>query len=153
MSCDLMVFDPAAAPRTYPAFIKWYKEHTQWPKGPDYYDPSNTTPALRSWFMDMIQTFPSLNGPFSTVVDVGESPYEVDYNIEAHLILCGFRCEVGDEVDKAMRSLAEKHQLGIFSCMSRYGGLFFPVNRQLKEIEYPEERTQNTPKKPWWRFW
>ena len=150
MSCDLMVFDPVAAPRTHPAFLNWYDEHTQWPKGPDYYDPSNTTPALRSWFMDMIKTFPSLNGPFADEKEEEEDPNTIDYTIEANLIYCSFSCKVGDEVDKAMRSLAEKHQVGFFNCMSPDGGIFFPENGQLKEIGHPDE---NTRKKAWWRFW
>lgn len=65
MSYDLAVFDPRADLRERGAFYEWYDATTEWEDGHDYNFPSHATEALRNWFMEMIQTFPAMNGPFA----------------------------------------------------------------------------------------
>src|SRR5690242_3368118 len=94
MSYDLAAFDPATAPRDAAAFTEWYDVQTEWKAAADYYDPAITTPALRAWFMDMIQEFPAMNGPFARPDDEEEDDEEEtrtsEYNIGRSLIYVGF---------------------------------------------------------------
>ena len=48
MSYDLMVFDPAAAPREREEFMQWYDAQTEWAEDHECDDPAVTTPALRA---------------------------------------------------------------------------------------------------------
>jgi hypothetical protein len=61
-----MVFDPAAAPRNREDFLQWYDRQTEWAEGHSYDDPEVTTPALASWFAEMLQLFPPMNGPLAS---------------------------------------------------------------------------------------
>jgi hypothetical protein len=62
MSYDLMVFQSGAAPKTRPEFISWYHDQAKWGEGNRYNDPIVTSDQLRSWFLEMISTFPAMNG-------------------------------------------------------------------------------------------
>ena len=79
MSYDLMVFDPAAAPRERNDFLRWYEEQTEWSEGHSYDDPQVTAPALARWFAEISQTFPPMNGPYASI-DF-ENPKVTDYSI------------------------------------------------------------------------
>lgn len=59
-----MVFRPDAAPKTRPKFMSWYDKQAKWGEGHSYSDPVVTSDQLRSWFMEMISTFPAMNGPY-----------------------------------------------------------------------------------------
>ena len=50
MSYDLMVFDPAVAPREAEAFLQWYDAQTEWNETHDYDDPKGSVPALQAFF-------------------------------------------------------------------------------------------------------
>ena len=47
MSYDLMVFDPAVAPRERAEFLEWHAQQTQWNEGHSYDDPIVSSPRLR----------------------------------------------------------------------------------------------------------
>src|ERR1041384_6197838 len=66
MSYDLAVFDPSAPPPNHAGFLAWYQEQTKWGEGHRYDDPKVATPALRGWFLEIIQAYPMLNGPFAS---------------------------------------------------------------------------------------
>ena len=60
-----MVFESNAAPTRHAQFMDWYEQQTQWAEGHSYNDPAVSTDKLRAWFMEIIQSFPPLNGPLS----------------------------------------------------------------------------------------
>jgi hypothetical protein len=66
MSYDLMVFDPASAPRDREAFLNWYAAQTEWTEDHSYDDPRVATPALAGFFAHIVQVFPPMNGPFAS---------------------------------------------------------------------------------------
>jgi hypothetical protein len=61
MSYDLMVLDPASAPREPAAFFAWHETQSEWEEEHPCEDPAVSTPELRRWFLDMIGDFPALN--------------------------------------------------------------------------------------------
>ena len=62
MSYDLMVFEKTKAPRTKKEFMEWYEKQTEWGEDHDYQTIGVASPALQSWFMEMKETFPPMNG-------------------------------------------------------------------------------------------
>lgn len=140
MSYDLLVFDSQAAPREQQAFLDWYSTQVDWSETYDYNDPAGTTPELRSWFDEMIQSWPPMNGPLAT--DDVDDPHMSDYSIGPHVIYIAFAWSCADEAYLVTRQLAEKHQVG-----------FFGVSSQ-GEIIFPDGQTLSTAAdKPWWKFW
>jgi hypothetical protein len=74
MSYDILVFDPAHAPREREAFRQWWDEQAEWSEPHPYNDPAFTTPSLRAWFMEMIERFPALSGPYAASPDQRTAP-------------------------------------------------------------------------------
>ncbi|MBE1526464.1 hypothetical protein GGC65_000920 [Sphingopyxis sp. OAS728] len=130
MSYDLMVFDPAVAPRDRARFMAWYGELTAWGEGHSYDDASITTDGLRRWYRDMLATFPAMNGP-----DAADRPDDspvwddlhlTDYSIARHAIYCAFSWSVGEEALAAVPQLAAKHEVGFFDVSADAGQIRFP---------------------------
>ena len=117
MSYDLMVFDPAAAPRDAPGFMVWYDQQTQWTESHGYDNPEVSAPALRAWFLDMIKAFPPLNGPLSSDENI-DNPLTADYCLGRSVIYVAFGWPVASEAAKTASALAAKHGVGIFDCQS-----------------------------------
>ncbi|REN11218.1 hypothetical protein DSI35_10180, partial [Mycobacterium tuberculosis] len=65
MSYDLMVFDPAVAPREAEAFLQWYDAQTEWNETHDYDDPKVSVPALQAFFAALAEHYPPMDGPLS----------------------------------------------------------------------------------------
>lgn len=128
MSYDLAVFDPRADLRERGAFYEWYDATTEWEDGYDYSDPSHATEALRNWFMEMIQTFPAMNGPFApdgTDETVWDSR-AADYCIAPDIIYVTFGWSQAEAAYEACKRLAEKHGVGFHDVSSREGSAWFP---------------------------
>lgn len=140
MSYDLMVFRKEAAPKTRADFMKWYQEQTKWKEEHDYNDPANTSIELRNWFMEMIQTFPAMNGLFAS--EDADNPNISDYSIGKDVIYVAFAWSLAEQAYNKMLELAEKHEVGFFDVSSDNGDILFPENGKLKPID-----------KPWWKFW
>jgi len=131
MSYDLMVFDPASAPRTHAEFIAWYDQQTEWEEDHGYNDPAVTTPALRAWFMDMIGIFPALNGPFSSEELPEDEALVTDYCIGNSVIYVTFAWSKAEQAYDSAFDLAEKHGLGFFNASSDDAEIWLPVNGKL----------------------
>ena len=142
MSYDLMVFELSAAPRGRAEFLEWYEKQTQWPEGNDYYDPQVASPALQSWFREMIQFFPPMNGPYASA-DV-DDPRITDHCIGMGIIYSEFRWSCANEAYAKTRELANKHKVGFFDVSAQQGEILFTDDSGLQS---------RPPKTPWWRFW
>ncbi len=140
MSFDLMVFDPAAAPRDRASFMKWYAQQTEWAEGHSYDDPAVASPGLQRWFAEMAQHFPPLNGPLAD--PKAEGPEVTDHCIGRHVIYSAFAWSMADQAHAMMRELAVKHGVGFFHASDDPGELLVPG----VDVELPK-------KKQWWRFW
>lgn len=139
MSYDLVVFDPAAPPREKAAFLAWYRKQTQWDQPLDYLDPANATPALRAWFLEMVQHFPPLSGPRANCTDDDEEDEDGDgdededdlpgaeYSITPSMIYACFPWSQADHALQTVIDLAQKHRIGFFNASSNACELWFPV--------------------------
>jgi hypothetical protein len=155
MSYDLMVFRKEAAPKTRTDFKKWYQDQTEWTEEHSYDDPANTSTELRNWFMEMIQTFPAMNGPFAS--DDDDNPNVSDYSIGKDVIFVAFAWSLAEQAYTTMLKLAEKHGVGFFDVSSDNGDILFPDNGKLKAIDKTTTNSNNSTSgkesKPLWKFW
>lgn len=153
-----MVFRKEAAPKTRTEFMDWYNDQTKRTEGHSYDDPSITSPELRDWFLDMIQAFPAMNGPYATDLD---SDYHTGYCIGRDMIYVDFRWSLVDEAYATVVRLAKKHQVGFYDVSSDENDILFPENGDLKSIGKRQLTTASSDfaivtryyKKPWWKFW
>jgi len=151
MSYDLMVFKKEAAPLKRVDFMQWYNAQAEWGEDHGYDDPANTSAELRNWFMEVIKTFPAMNGPYSNPDDGNENVS--DYCIGREVIYVAFGWPVAEQAYIKMFELAEKNGVGFFDVSSDIGGIYFPgINGELKAID-GHENTSADIKKPWWKFW
>ncbi len=127
MSYDLMVFEASTVPRKHADFMEWYGEQTSWDELHEYDDPKVTSSALRSWFEDMIDFFPMMNGPYATE-DFGH-PKLADYSIGKDMIYmtCAWSC--AEDAYLTARELAQKHKVGFFDVSSVNGEIVFPPDK------------------------
>lgn len=123
MSYDLMVFDPASAPRDRESFLSWYYQQTEWGEEHDYADPAVATPALQAWYREMIQFFPAMNGPLAAGSDAAEV---TDHCVGRSMIYSAFAWSVAEQACAKVRELAAKHGVGFFDVSSDDGEILFP---------------------------
>lgn len=126
MSYDLMVFDVSAAPKERPGFLEWYDAQTEWEDEAGYEDPARSTPELRAFFMELIQKYPPMNGPFSPETFPEDDSIVVDYTIGADLIYLGFAWSKAEQAYNDTFALAAKHGLGFFNVSSETADVWLP---------------------------
>jgi hypothetical protein len=124
MSYDLMVFDPSAPPPDRAGYMAWYHEQTQWSEVHDYDDPKVSTPELRAWFLEMIQAFPAMNGPYAS--DDVDDPRVTDYCVGKSVIYAAFAWSESVVALETMFELARKHKVGFFDVSSDNGQVWMP---------------------------
>lgn len=122
-----MVFRPDIAPRTRPEFMTWYKDQTRWSEVHSYDDPVVTTDNLKNWFIDMIATFPAMNGPYAKEEDENNE-FVTDYSIGQNVIYAAFSWSLAEQAYEKMKMHAEKHQIGFFDASANDGDILFPDN-------------------------
>ena len=61
MSYDILIFEPAAV--SDEEFPQWWEQVSQWEEPRDYDTTDGSTPAIRSFYRDLIRSFPPFNGP------------------------------------------------------------------------------------------
>lgn len=124
MSYDMMVFDPAVAPREAAAFIAWFEKQAQWGENHDYDDPAVSSPALQAWFAGMAQVFPPMNGPLSD--DDDDRAEVTDYSIGRDVIYGAFAYSVAERAHALVQDLAEQHGVGFFDVGADEAAIVFP---------------------------
>ncbi|MFL9844226.1 hypothetical protein [Flavobacterium rhizosphaerae] len=140
MSYDLMAFRPEAAPEGKKEFSQWYAQQTEWTEDHDYNDPENTSEALKTFIMEMQQTFPSLND----LDDNDDDPKGADYSIGIDVIYVAFGFSEAEDAYTTMFTLAAKHQIGFY-------------DPQSDQVFVPDGvgglKNMNSTKRTWWKFW
>lgn len=147
MSYDLVVFDAEVAPRDRDGFMSWYAEQTQWDESHGHHDPQFAMPGLRDWFLEMIQQFPAMNGPYASQDD--DDPKVSDYAIGRSLIYIAFAWSQAEAACLATFEMAEKHKLGFFNASSPDEQVWAPNTRG--EYECIHAAPTAPKKKRWWR--
>jgi hypothetical protein len=121
MSYDILVFDPAHAPKEREAFVEWWDLQAYWSEPHRYNDPAVTTSSLRTWFMEMIERFPALSGPYASSPDQRTASYCIGY----YLIYIAISFDKQATYERAYE-LAGKHHLGLYEASSPDGELWLP---------------------------
>jgi hypothetical protein len=126
MSYDLAVFELTAAPTGRKEFLEWYAQQTEWQESHGYDNPEVSSSALRSWFLEMIEQFPPMNGAYvKDDVDV-DDPSITDYSVGRAIIYAAFAWSKAEEAFKATTRLAEKHRVGFYNLSSSRDEVYFP---------------------------
>ena len=148
-----MVFRKEAPPKTRKEFMRWYSNQVESNVDGDYDDPAVTSEELRNWYMEMIETFPPMSGPYMNEDD--DSPNVTEYNMRNDSIYMSFAWSVADEALRTVLKLAEKHGVGFFNVSDDKGGILFPENGKLISIkEFHKIQSgadSNKESKPWWK--
>jgi hypothetical protein len=118
MSYDLMVFDPAKAPKKRQPFLDWYDQQSEWEEPHNYDDPAVCTPALQAFFAEIAATFP----PLSDLTEDGGT----DYTIGANVIYMSFAWDQIELAHETVSRLAAKHALGFFDVSSDLAEVWLP---------------------------
>ena len=141
MSYDLMVFEPSIAPRDPSGLIAWYEATTEWKEEHSYIDPAVCSPALRDWFLEMIKTFPAMNGPDAS--NSSDDATVTDYCVGRTAIYAGFAGSIGERAYAESFRLAQQFGLGFFEA-SGTGGFWRPDDAG----RYAETNTDGVPRTP-----
>jgi hypothetical protein len=119
-----MVFEATAAPRDREEFLAWYDQQTEWSEDHGYDDPVVSSPALRAWFMEMIESFPAMNGPYAG--DHEDDSKVTDYSVGKDVIYAAFAWSQAQNAFPTVVRLAEKHEVGFFDVSGEDGAVVFP---------------------------
>ncbi len=148
MSYDLMVFDPAVAPRDRGEFLEWYRDVTEWRAGRDYARIAGATGNLPLFYETMRAAFPPMNGPdaprfggaisrpkrgfFARLLGgAGEkvwdedAPELTDYSIAESAIYMGFAWSLSDAAHKAVFFAALRCEVGFFDVSAEEGVILY----------------------------
>jgi hypothetical protein len=125
LSFDLMVFDASVAPRSRQTFRQWFEKQTEWQESHGYNDPEIPAPALKSWFRDIIESFPPMNGPLAS--DDPDNSRVTDYSLGHAVIYGAFAWSEAEPARALAKELAAKHGVGFFD-LSAEGDIWFPAS-------------------------
>ena len=107
---------PQPAPRGRQGFLDWYDQQTQWAETKGYNDPDVPTEPLRAWFMEIIKTFPPMNGTLAS--DDVDNPKLTDYSVGRTVIYAAFAWSEAPAAYEHVTRLAAKHRVGFFNVSS-----------------------------------
>ena len=127
MSYDLMVFNPDAAPRDRAEFISWYREQAKWGEEHSYNDPKVCSQTLRAWFLEIIEEYPAMNGPYR--VEISDNPRLTDYCIGQSVIYSAFAWSQSRGAYRKVFELARKHGVGFYDVSSPEGQVWVPDSK------------------------
>lgn len=148
MSYDLMVFRPSSAPKKRESFMDWYSKQTEWKEDHNYDDPKVSSEKMRNWFLDMIKTFPAMNGPYA--IDDIDNPKVTDYSIGRDVIYVAFAWSEAENAYPKMLELAEKHKVGFFDVSANNGNIYIPdENGGFKKIDNTDKESSIQEIKGW----
>jgi hypothetical protein len=126
MSYDLLVFAPEKAPKGREEFLAWWDETSEWCEDHGYDDPKVSSTELQVWFLEMIKTYPAMNGPFSSEEFPEDDSTVTDYSLGKEAIYAAFAWSKAEAAYEQVFSLAAKHQLGFFDASSETAAVWLP---------------------------
>ncbi|MDK1361149.1 hypothetical protein QNO00_12855 [Arthrobacter sp. zg-Y1219] len=117
MAYDILAFDPGSVTDDAD-FPVWWDKQLEWSEGHSYDDASVTTPALKEFYKELIQTFPPMNGPHSpTNEEIGANAdledRLTDYSIGTTVVYGAFAWSQDAMARLLFTSLAAKHGVAV----------------------------------------
>ena len=122
-----MVFNPDAAPRDRADFISWYREQAKWGEKHSYNDPKVCSQALRDWFLEIINEYPAMNGPYR--IEISDNPRLTDYCIGKSVIYSAFAWSQSRGAYCTVLELAKKHGVGFYDVSGEEGQVWLPDSK------------------------
>mgnify|MGYP000893001292 FL=1 len=129
MSYDILIFEPDSA--TDEDFPQWWEQVvSQWGEPHDFSTIDGSIPAIRSFYRDIIRTFPPINGPDAlTEEELEEREAEglpvADYTIGADYIYVSVGWSDADTLVKIAGQMAWTQRLAV-AYVSEGGSIFRP---------------------------
>jgi hypothetical protein len=111
--------------------MNWYEQQTQWAEGHSYDDPAVSKAKLRAWFMEIIQSFPPLNGPLCRDELPEDETSATDYSVDKSVIYCAFAWSKAELAYETVFGLAQKHGVGFFNVSSGNEEVWLPSKGKL----------------------
>ena len=133
-----MVFDMDQAPKGREEFMAWYDQQTEWAEDHSYGDPKVSAPALREWFLEMIATYPAMNGEYAPKGIPDDDSSIVDYSTGKSVIYAAFPWTVAEQAYQDVFRLAAKHGVGFFDASSELGEVWLPDGRGGLKLAHSE---------------
>ena len=111
-----MIFEPAAV--SDEEFPQWWEQVSRWEEPRDYYTTEGSTPAIRSFYRDLVRTFPPFNGPDALSDDevdarLAQGLPVADYTIGEDLVYVGVSWSAADALVVTAGELAWTHRLAV----------------------------------------
>jgi hypothetical protein len=119
MSLDLTLFNKNVAPKNKKEFLEWFHETTNWEDDLDYNDPENASADLKAALMEIIESFPPMNGPLAPTDEEIDEDEElesrmIDYSISKDLIYASIAWSQAEEAAMLFYEVAQKYGIGLF---------------------------------------
>ena len=128
MSYDILIFEPGAV--TDEGFPQWWDRVSQWEEPRHYDSIERATPAIRSFYRDLVRTFPPFNGPDALSDAELEEREEqglpvADYTIGADYIYIGVGWSDANALVKIVGQMAWTQRLAV-AYVSEDSSIFRP---------------------------
>ena len=129
MSYDILIFEPDVV--TDEDFPQWWEQVvSQWDEPRDFSTIDGSTPAIRSFYRDIIRTFPPINGPDALTEEEREEREAeglpvADYTIGADFIYVSVGWSDADTLVKIAGQMAWTQRLAV-AYVSEGGSIFRP---------------------------
>ena len=116
MSYDILIFEPGVV--TDEDFPQWWDRVSRWEEPHDYDSIERATPAIRSFYRDLVRAFPSFSGPDAPRDDEGDARLAqglpvADYTIGEDLVYIGVSWSVANALVVTAGELAWTHRLAV----------------------------------------
>ena len=128
MSYDILIFEPDAV--TDEDFPQWWEQVSRWEEPRDYDTTEGSTPAIRSFYRDLIRVFPPFNGPYALTEEEldareAEGLPVADYTIGADYIYIGVGWSDANALVKIVGQMAWTQRLAV-AYVSEDSSIFRP---------------------------
>jgi len=116
VSYDILIFEPDAV--TDEGFPQWWDRVSQWEESHHYDSIERATPAIRSFYRDLIRFFPPFNGPDALSEDevdvrLAQGLPVADYTIGEDLVYVGVSWSAANALVTTVSELAWTHRLAV----------------------------------------
>ena len=128
MSYDILIFEPDAV--TDEDFPEWWDRVSRWEEPHNYDGIERATPAIRSFYRDLVRTFPPFNGPDALSDEELEEREDkglpvADYTIGADYIYISVGWSDANALVKIVGQMAWTQRLAV-AYVSEDSSIFWP---------------------------